>query len=216
MIAASGQGHLARLQRGRESAIGELETGLSTVEQCSRRFLNLRPGSSDTRFAVTDRPGDGSACIPAGPGSEEHRETGTHSQTDDKERGAFFSHNRYHRKTSIFLANSTSPAFSCELVPVTAVTTDLPERSPGGTKVKLTLTMPGLAVLFCTLGGAGQEATSKQEGAPIYNVTVIERTTRAINYQYRTGSTESTSAAPVLLPLGKGEATVEGLRVSCM
>lgn len=86
----------------------------------------------------------------------------------------------------MFLANSTSPAFSCELFPVTAVANDLPERSPGGTKVKLTLTMSGLAVLFCTLRGARQEATSKQEGAAIYNVTVIERTTRAINYQYRT------------------------------
>lgn len=49
-----------------------------------------------------------------------------------------------------------------------------------------------------------------QEGsAPIYRVTVVERTTKAINYQYRTGPTRIDFRGTVLMPAAKGEATVE-------
>lgn len=45
--------------------------------------------------------------------------------------------------------------------------------------------------------------------APIYKVTVVERTTKAINYRYRSGPTEIDFRGTVLLPQAKGSATVE-------
>ncbi|MBZ5584116.1 MAG: OmpA family protein [Acidobacteriia bacterium] len=44
---------------------------------------------------------------------------------------------------------------------------------------------------------------------PLYRVTVIERTVKAVNYQYRSGPTEIDFRGTVLLPEAKGEATVE-------
>ena len=57
----------------------------------------------------------------------------------------------------------------------------------------------------------GQEAPAKS-GAPIYSVTVVARTTKAINYQYRSGPTRIDFRGTVLLPAGKGDATVESQR----
>ena len=48
--------------------------------------------------------------------------------------------------------------------------------------------------------------------APIYRVTVVERTTKAINYQYRSGPTNIDFRGTVLLPQAKGFATVESRR----
>src|SRR5436190_7404126 len=45
--------------------------------------------------------------------------------------------------------------------------------------------------------------------APIYQVTVIERTVKAVNYQYRGGPTQIDFGGTVLLPRAKGRATVE-------
>jgi hypothetical protein len=47
------------------------------------------------------------------------------------------------------------------------------------------------------------------QGAPIYRVTVVERTMKAINYQYRNGPTIIDMRGTVLLPKVKGEAIVE-------
>ena len=47
---------------------------------------------------------------------------------------------------------------------------------------------------------------------PIYNVTVIERTTKAINYQYRSGPTMVDFRGTVLMPEAKGQAIVESKR----
>ena len=44
---------------------------------------------------------------------------------------------------------------------------------------------------------------------PIYQVTVIERTVKAVNYQYRGAPTQIDFAGTVLLPQAKGKATVE-------
>jgi flagellar motor protein MotB len=44
---------------------------------------------------------------------------------------------------------------------------------------------------------------------PIYQVTVVERTVKAVNYQYRNGPTRIDFRGTVLLPHAKGEATVE-------
>jgi flagellar motor protein MotB len=45
--------------------------------------------------------------------------------------------------------------------------------------------------------------------APIYHVTVVERTIKAVNYFYRSGPTQIDFRGTVLLPEGKGLATVE-------
>jgi outer membrane protein OmpA-like peptidoglycan-associated protein len=47
---------------------------------------------------------------------------------------------------------------------------------------------------------------------PIYNVQVVERTTKAVNYAYHGGPTKIDFRGTVLLPQAKGEATVESLR----
>lgn len=78
--------------------------------------------------------------------------------------------------------------------------------------MKHTLTICSAAVLFFTFSATGQEATPKRSGVPIYNVTVIERTTKAINYQYRSGPTVIDFRGTVLMPEAKGEATVEAKR----
>src|ERR1019366_7431874 len=45
--------------------------------------------------------------------------------------------------------------------------------------------------------------------APIFRVTVVERTTKAVNYQYRSGPTPIDFRGTVLLGKGKGDAIVE-------
>jgi outer membrane protein OmpA-like peptidoglycan-associated protein len=55
----------------------------------------------------------------------------------------------------------------------------------------------------------GQSAPPRNESAPIYHVTVVERTIKAVNYQYRNGPTLIDFRGTVLLPKGKGEAVVE-------
>src|SRR5258708_39280875 len=50
---------------------------------------------------------------------------------------------------------------------------------------------------------------SKESTVPIYRVTVIERTMKAINYKYRSGPTLVDFRGTVLLPKAKGEAMVE-------
>jgi flagellar motor protein MotB len=47
------------------------------------------------------------------------------------------------------------------------------------------------------------------QSAPIYQVTVVERTVNAVNYQYRNGPTRIDFRGTVLLPEAKGDATVE-------
>ena len=47
------------------------------------------------------------------------------------------------------------------------------------------------------------------QNVPLYRVTVIERTVKAVNYQYRSGPTQIDFRGTVLLPEAKGDATVE-------
>ena len=67
------------------------------------------------------------------------------------------------------------------------------------------------ALLALPFAARGQEPAHKGN-VPLYNVTVIERTTKAINYAYRGGPTKIDFRGTVLLPLAKGDATVESLR----
>jgi flagellar motor protein MotB len=47
------------------------------------------------------------------------------------------------------------------------------------------------------------------QSEPLYRVTVVQRSVRAVNYQYRSGPTSIDFAGTVLLPQAKGDATVE-------
>ena len=62
---------------------------------------------------------------------------------------------------------------------------------------------------FLTVPAWPQNSGTDVKNAPIYNVTVIERTVGAVNYQYRSGSTRIDFKGTVLLPMAKGEADVE-------
>ena len=64
-------------------------------------------------------------------------------------------------------------------------------------------------VFFCTPLAWCQTPAARDETVPIYRVTVVERTVDAINYQYRSGPSRLDFRGTVLLPEGKGEATVE-------
>ncbi len=56
---------------------------------------------------------------------------------------------------------------------------------------------------------AQQTVAPPNESAPLYHVTVIQRTTRAVNYQYRAEPTQVDFKGTVLLPEAKGRAWVE-------
>src|SRR6266545_1913846 len=70
-------------------------------------------------------------------------------------------------------------------------------------------TIKSTLVLFCTPLIWCQTTVTNSDTVPIYRVTVVERTVDAINYQYRSGPTRLDFRGTVLLPEGKGEATVE-------
>jgi outer membrane protein OmpA-like peptidoglycan-associated protein len=63
------------------------------------------------------------------------------------------------------------------------------------------------AVLVGALMAPAQ--TQRDTSAPIYRVTVVERTVKAVNYFYRSGPTQIDFRGTVLMPEGKGGATVE-------
>lgn len=64
-------------------------------------------------------------------------------------------------------------------------------------------------VLFCTAPAWPQNPAEWPGSVPIYRVTVVERTVKAVNYQYRTGPTNVDFRGTILLPQGRGHATVE-------
>jgi flagellar motor protein MotB len=61
-----------------------------------------------------------------------------------------------------------------------------------------------------TASAQNQPAQNQREAsAPIYHVTVVERTVKAVNYFYRSGPTPIDFRGTVLMPEGKGSAIVE-------
>lgn len=56
------------------------------------------------------------------------------------------------------------------------------------------------------------QPAQQQESSPLYRVTVVARTTKAINYRHLSGPTKIDFAGTVLLPLAKGDAKVESKR----
>jgi outer membrane protein OmpA-like peptidoglycan-associated protein len=62
-------------------------------------------------------------------------------------------------------------------------------------------------------GSSGRSGASQDTGSqssPLYRVTVVARTTKAINYTHAKGSTPIDFKGTVLMPFAKGEAKVEG------
>ena len=60
-----------------------------------------------------------------------------------------------------------------------------------------------------TFGAWAQNPTPQGGSVPLYHVTVIERTVKAINYQYSSGPTPIDFKGTVLMPEAKGQAMVE-------
>jgi outer membrane protein OmpA-like peptidoglycan-associated protein len=67
-------------------------------------------------------------------------------------------------------------------------------------------------VLLSTTGAWAQTPVEHPDTVPLYQVTVVERTVRAVDYQYQTGPTKVDFRGTVLLPHAKGDATVESKR----
>lgn len=64
-------------------------------------------------------------------------------------------------------------------------------------------------VFFLTSAAWPQTPPPHDTTVPIYRVTVVERTVRAVNYQYRNGPTQIDFRGTVLMPAAKGDAVVE-------
>jgi hypothetical protein len=58
----------------------------------------------------------------------------------------------------------------------------------------------------------GQSGQAGSQSSPLYRVTVVERSTKAINYSHAKGSTPVDFKGTVLMPFAKGEARVEAKR----
>ena len=56
---------------------------------------------------------------------------------------------------------------------------------------------------------AGQGPATPDSGTPIYRVTVVSRTAKAVNYRHRGGATKVNFAGTALEPNARGEAKVE-------
>jgi hypothetical protein len=72
-----------------------------------------------------------------------------------------------------------------------------------------------LGLLVPAMGQAPAAAANQQkqqESSPLYRVTVVARTTKAINYRHLSGPTEIDFRGTVLLPFSKGQARVESKR----
>ena len=63
--------------------------------------------------------------------------------------------------------------------------------------------------MLLALGGILYAQVERQEPAPIFRVTVVSRTTKAINYHHRSGSTHIDFRGTELMPAARGEAKVE-------
>jgi flagellar motor protein MotB len=93
-----------------------------------------------------------------------------------------------------------------------ALALNVPFQRQEDSTMKHKATICGSAILLFAITAPGQEAAPKRPAVPIYNVTVIERTTKAINYQYRSGPTMVDFRGTVLMPEAKGQAVVESKR----
>jgi outer membrane protein OmpA-like peptidoglycan-associated protein len=80
--------------------------------------------------------------------------------------------------------------------------------------MRKSITLPAVVILFC-MSAQGQQPVQqghvqmdRSGSVPIFRVTVVERTTKAINYRHRSGSTPIDFRGTSLMPDAKGEAIV--------
>jgi outer membrane protein OmpA-like peptidoglycan-associated protein len=81
--------------------------------------------------------------------------------------------------------------------------------------MRKSITLPAVVILFC-MSARGQQPVQqghvqmdRSGSVPIFRVTVVERTTKAINYRHRSGSTPIDFRGTSLMPDAKGEAIVD-------
>src|SRR5580704_14740058 len=80
--------------------------------------------------------------------------------------------------------------------------------------MKRSITLSTLVILFSVSGRAqqplqqGHVQMDRSGSVPIFRVTVVARTTKAINYRHRSGSTKIDFRGTPLMPEAKGEAVV--------
>src|SRR5579871_4961479 len=65
------------------------------------------------------------------------------------------------------------------------------------------------AILFCLCAGVMFAQSRTEPPVPIFRVNVISRTTKAVNYHHRSGSTHIDFRGTELMPTARGEARVE-------
>jgi flagellar motor protein MotB len=82
-------------------------------------------------------------------------------------------------------------------------------RSGGWESMNTHLLLLATFGLFATNAAWPQTQPQPGQNVPLYRVTVVERTVKAINYQYRSDPTQIDFRGTVLLPESKGDATVE-------
>jgi outer membrane protein OmpA-like peptidoglycan-associated protein len=63
--------------------------------------------------------------------------------------------------------------------------------------------------LLAQVSNPAQQQASTGQGTPIFHVTVVSRTTKAINYHHRSGTTQVDFRGTELMPDARGEARVE-------
>jgi outer membrane protein OmpA-like peptidoglycan-associated protein len=81
--------------------------------------------------------------------------------------------------------------------------------------IRQTTKLAAAMIVFCSLNMFAQQPAPDQHvqmdssgRGPVFRVTVVERTTKAINYRHRSGSTPIDFKGTALLPQAKGDATV--------
>ena len=77
-------------------------------------------------------------------------------------------------------------------------------------KVKALFTTLGLSTVM--MQAQAPRPPAAEGTAPLYHITVVQRTVKAVNYQYRTEPTQIDFRGTVLLPQAKGDAWVESKR----
>jgi len=82
----------------------------------------------------------------------------------------------------------------------------------GGSTMKREATLGLTVLVLFALRSVGQTSDQRSETSRIYRVTVIERSLKAINYEYRSLPTNVDFRGTVLMPMVKGGAVVESKR----
>src|SRR5204862_6069642 len=81
----------------------------------------------------------------------------------------------------------------------------------GRSKMKRFKMVLAIAALLIAVAPAGATQIQQRGKQPIYTITinVVDRTTKAINYQHRNGATKIDFRGTPLMPAARGEAKVE-------